>query len=342
VRSRLARRLARQRPSLSTALPSHHPSSSSNQVQVTECALTSRAFRGLLVSVPGWQCAPPAPRLLPLWPAGVCTTLGRSGDAMQRGFLTGASHAPQRSQPPGPTAQVHQPGPAEGQAQDRKQESQPRPAPADAHAALGECLDLLRGPTDERRCTSCLPAVPQASTCCTFASVQQQCTVIASITQQATLTCRFVGLLLVTRLLPAGDASTIRAVHDAVGGRFISRLLLPVKAAEVRTRSRVWPACKHRALTARAASSVVSGVPRAEAAILRAGRLSRASRRGRCSQGRGGSRACARHPGGLLPRAGAGALTGGGGVGPTPGQGARPAERALPASGAPRMIRALT
>jgi hypothetical protein len=50
--------------------------------------------------------------------------------------------------------------------------------------------------------------------------------------------CRFVGLLLVTRLLPAGDASTIRAVHDAVGGRFMLRLLLPLKAAEVRTRRR--------------------------------------------------------------------------------------------------------
>ena len=46
---------------------------------------------------------------------------------------------------------------------------------------------------------------------------------------------RFVGLLLVTKLLPAGDEGTIRAVHDAIGSRFISRLLLPLHASQAWT-----------------------------------------------------------------------------------------------------------
>lgn len=36
------------------------------------------------------------------------------------------------------------------------------------------------------------------------------------------------GLLLVTKLLPAGDEATIRAVHAAVGPTFLARLLLPL------------------------------------------------------------------------------------------------------------------
>ena len=45
--------------------------------------------------------------------------------------------------------------------------------------------------------------------------------------------CRFVGLLLVTKLLPAGDADTIRAVYDSVGSQFIARLLLPLRRPQV-------------------------------------------------------------------------------------------------------------
>lgn len=45
--------------------------------------------------------------------------------------------------------------------------------------------------------------------------------------------CRFVGLLLVTKLLPAGDADTIRAVYDSVGIQFIARLLLPLRRPQV-------------------------------------------------------------------------------------------------------------
>ncbi|EIE22426.1 hypothetical protein COCSUDRAFT_42735 [Coccomyxa subellipsoidea C-169] len=45
--------------------------------------------------------------------------------------------------------------------------------------------------------------------------------------------CRFVGLLLVTKLLPAGDADTIRAVYGSIGPQFISRLLLPLRQPKV-------------------------------------------------------------------------------------------------------------
>jgi hypothetical protein len=46
--------------------------------------------------------------------------------------------------------------------------------------------------------------------------------------------CRYVGLLLVTKLLPAGDEKTLTAVHDAVGATFLRRLLLPLSSAAVR------------------------------------------------------------------------------------------------------------
>ncbi|BDA43419.1 probable neurochondrin at N-terminal half [Coccomyxa sp. Obi] len=65
---------------------------------------------------------------------------------------------------------------------------------ASTHVALEECIQLLKGPTDERR---------------------------------------FVGLLLVTKLLPAGDAGTIRAVYDSVGSQFIARLLLPLRQPQI-------------------------------------------------------------------------------------------------------------
>ena len=63
------------------------------------------------------------------------------------------------------------------------------PAPRPADKALADVLDLLRGPTDERR---------------------------------------LVGLLLAAKLLPAGGEATLRAVCDAVGLEFLRRLLLPL------------------------------------------------------------------------------------------------------------------
>ena len=46
-------------------------------------------------------------------------------------------------------------------------------------------------------------------------------------------TYRFVGLLLVTKLLSNGDIPVIKAVYDAVGIHFINRLLLPLGRREV-------------------------------------------------------------------------------------------------------------
>lgn len=40
--------------------------------------------------------------------------------------------------------------------------------------------------------------------------------------------CRFVGLLLVTKLLPQGSDAVVRQVLDALGTTFIDRLLLPL------------------------------------------------------------------------------------------------------------------
>lgn len=44
---------------------------------------------------------------------------------------------------------------------------------------------------------------------------------------------RFVGLLLATKLLPAGNKDVLVAISSAVGFRFLTRLLLPLKAHQV-------------------------------------------------------------------------------------------------------------
>ena len=55
---------------------------------------------------------------------------------------------------------------------------------------------------------------------------------------QCAPTRRFVGLLLVTKILPAGDEATIRRVFDAIGFTFLSRLLLPLLTPPVSARLR--------------------------------------------------------------------------------------------------------
>ena len=67
--------------------------------------------------------------------------------------------------------------------------SQPPKTPEPASRSLDDCLDLLRGPTDERR---------------------------------------LVGLLLATRVLPKGDAAALSAAKEAIGDAFLARLLLPL------------------------------------------------------------------------------------------------------------------
>ena len=51
---------------------------------------------------------------------------------------------------------------------------------------------------------------------------------------QSISTCRLVGLLLVTRLLPAGDEAAILSVHQALGMAFLQRLLLPLTGQQAR------------------------------------------------------------------------------------------------------------
>ena len=63
------------------------------------------------------------------------------------------------------------------------------PPPAPAGPSMSDCLDLLAGPTDERR---------------------------------------LVGLLLATKLLPAAGEEGLASARRAVGPAFLERLLLPL------------------------------------------------------------------------------------------------------------------
>lgn len=65
---------------------------------------------------------------------------------------------------------------------------------------------------------------------------------------------RFVGLLLVTKLLPSGDAAAIKQVHDAVGDAFLSRLLLPARQRRAAGEAAAGPPPEAAALEKQAAS----------------------------------------------------------------------------------------
>lgn len=57
--------------------------------------------------------------------------------------------------------------------------------------------------------------------------------------------CRFVGLLLVTKLLSSGDLPVIKTVYNAIGSSFINRLLLPLGRRQVRHAQRHKRASPH-------------------------------------------------------------------------------------------------
>ena len=81
-----------------------------------------------------------------------------------------------------------------------------------------QCLELLKGPTDERRycilhVQHTMPGQPAA--------------------RVAAVLCRFVGLLLAAKILPAGDLDAIHAVYAAVGPAFFRRLLIPLQSRQV-------------------------------------------------------------------------------------------------------------
>ena len=119
----------------------------------------------------------------------------------------------------------------------------PQRTPEQLSAGLAECLELLKGPSDERRWVSlggavqkhsapCFRARPsgQARRCATCLPLALHLPPILALAHPPLPPPRFVGLLLVTKLLPAGDAATIRAVHAAVGPTFLARLLLPLSS----------------------------------------------------------------------------------------------------------------
>ena len=96
---------------------------------------------------------------------------------------------------------------------------------------LEQCLELLRGPQDERRYykrgSLGNPAATLGTLCCNPAS--RSCT-HAKWTRWVH---RFVGLLLATKLLPAGNQDVLLAISSAVSFRFLSRLLLPLQSSKV-------------------------------------------------------------------------------------------------------------
>lgn len=94
--------------------------------------------------------------------------------------------------------------------------------PEQVAAGLAECLELLKGPTDERR-WGCQADGPECKGC----APQKQ---PPNAAHSPSTPCRFVGLLLITKLLPAGDTATVCAVHAAVGPTFLPRLLLPLRS----------------------------------------------------------------------------------------------------------------
>ena len=87
-----------------------------------------------------------------------------------------------------------------------------------AGKGLEECLELLKGPSNERRSAACLVRSCKASP--------------SLLTKHSA--CRLAGLLLVTRLLPAGNEAAILSVHQALGMAFLQRLLLPLTGQQAR------------------------------------------------------------------------------------------------------------
>lgn len=148
---------------------------------------------------------------------------------MQHGFLgatqKGQAAGAHASSPPGQQRQRLSP-----------------PAGAQSEELLDQCLELLRGPSDERRraarrSNASLQALKAA---CLEHALGHRSLVVARrrprsqrLPHPPPAACRFVGLLLVTQLLPAGDAATLGRVLEAVGPAFLDRLLLSLKSGQV-------------------------------------------------------------------------------------------------------------
>ena len=88
-----------------------------------------------------------------------------------------------------------------------------------------QCIELLKGPTDERRYRG-----GTGGTCYSHPSPPAGQVPATAIPHRLPShhAPRFVGLLLATKLLPTGDDDATRAVLAALGFKFLARLLLPL------------------------------------------------------------------------------------------------------------------
>lgn len=105
---------------------------------------------------------------------------------------------------------------------------------ADWNRSFTQCLELLKGPGDERRW------VGKGNPHCFTTQLSTHGKPVSTTRAHVDFTLlndsctRFVGLLLVTRLLPQGSDDAVRRVLDALGWTFLQRLLLPLRR-QVRT-----------------------------------------------------------------------------------------------------------
>lgn len=110
---------------------------------------------------------------------------------------------------------------------------------------LDQTIELLKGPTDERRCTIgiwntanqrngtetahwCNSQPANLCLLYSFDVLESIGTQIKSIART-----RFVGLLMAAKTLPPGDEQAIKSVYDAAGRKFFKRLLLPLQGTQV-------------------------------------------------------------------------------------------------------------
>lgn len=101
---------------------------------------------------------------------------------------------------------------------------------APATPGLEQCLELLRGPQDEKRCVIRYRVFLQQLL--NTSTTKAICWDVI-MPESTTVLYRFVGLLLATKLLPAGNKEVLTAVSSAVGFRFLTRLLLPLRSHQV-------------------------------------------------------------------------------------------------------------
>ena len=95
--------------------------------------------------------------------------------------------------------------------------------PASTEVGLEQALELLKGPSDERRLESLLAEL-QGVVASGHSRYHSDSLCVLG------LHCRFVGLLLVSKFVAPGNHEHIQQVQEAVGFTFLQRLLMPLRA----------------------------------------------------------------------------------------------------------------